>query len=442
MATGKIKVNFKMPTPSAADRMYAKHQAIRKAAGLPDVDNNPDRPDAGKYSSGSSKSVKRTTPIATPSVNEEDITIVKKGSNIRKKISSASYNVFKSHGFVKEEEQLDELSPATKSSYVTKAKEQIKQSEPFTKKGEEYRDIAKNFIAKRQRGIDKASKVEEGVTIGGMVGRGNIHQYDRNPGPKDGSELENVPFNAKTEKQKKLQNALNDLGKKMKEIHPKLKEMNEGIHQQIKKHLDAGHNVHSKAVGRIGQITQAHSGGVQLKVKGRTAVTRFDKGDKVKLLKKSDTEYHVVNEDTDPCWKGYKMVGMKNKNGRKVPNCVPGEGVPSMKKEGVEDDPKADQMTTDDQKFPKKSRKALIVRAAAKKMSAEDQFQSKPKFSLKEEKEESISFDELEDMRQAELESKSRKSQDVNAAEKKMPPEDQFQAKPVLDSQVAQQTNK
>ena len=25
----------------------------------------------------------------------------------------------------------------------------------------------------------------------------------------------------------------------------------------------------------------------------------------------------------DPCWKGYKMVGMKNKGGQEVPNCVP-----------------------------------------------------------------------------------------------------------------------
>ena len=25
----------------------------------------------------------------------------------------------------------------------------------------------------------------------------------------------------------------------------------------------------------------------------------------------------------NPCWKGYEMVGMKNKGGRKVPNCVP-----------------------------------------------------------------------------------------------------------------------
>lgn len=28
-------------------------------------------------------------------------------------------------------------------------------------------------------------------------------------------------------------------------------------------------------------------------------------------------------EKSDPCWKGYEMVGMKDKNGRKVPNCVP-----------------------------------------------------------------------------------------------------------------------
>lgn len=25
----------------------------------------------------------------------------------------------------------------------------------------------------------------------------------------------------------------------------------------------------------------------------------------------------------DPCWKGYEQVGMKKKNGEKVPNCVP-----------------------------------------------------------------------------------------------------------------------
>jgi len=31
-------------------------------------------------------------------------------------------------------------------------------------------------------------------------------------------------------------------------------------------------------------------------------------------------------DDNDPCWDNYHMVGMKDKNGKKVPNCVP-EGV-------------------------------------------------------------------------------------------------------------------
>lgn len=30
-------------------------------------------------------------------------------------------------------------------------------------------------------------------------------------------------------------------------------------------------------------------------------------------------------EMKDPCWKGYKMIGTKKKNGKKVPNCVPEE---------------------------------------------------------------------------------------------------------------------
>jgi heterodisulfide reductase subunit C len=33
-----------------------------------------------------------------------------------------------------------------------------------------------------------------------------------------------------------------------------------------------------------------------------------------------------VNE-ASPCWKGYKQVGMKDKGGRQVPNCVPNESV-------------------------------------------------------------------------------------------------------------------
>ena len=30
-----------------------------------------------------------------------------------------------------------------------------------------------------------------------------------------------------------------------------------------------------------------------------------------------------LEEAADPCWDGYEQIGMKEKNGKKVPNCVP-----------------------------------------------------------------------------------------------------------------------
>lgn len=31
----------------------------------------------------------------------------------------------------------------------------------------------------------------------------------------------------------------------------------------------------------------------------------------------------IIFEAKNPCWKGYKQIGMKKKNGKEVPNCVP-----------------------------------------------------------------------------------------------------------------------
>ena len=55
-------------------------------------------------------------------------------------------------------------------------------------------------------------------------------------------------------------------------------------------------------------------------------------------VQKESTDVEIVEEESivlegenkqmkgkDPCWKGYQMVGMKDKNGKKVPNCVPTE---------------------------------------------------------------------------------------------------------------------
>ena len=40
-----------------------------------------------------------------------------------------------------------------------------------------------------------------------------------------------------------------------------------------------------------------------------------------KVYTDKDRPPFQVNED--PCWKGYKQIGMKKKDGKEVPNCVP-----------------------------------------------------------------------------------------------------------------------
>ena len=54
--------------------------------------------------------------------------------------------------------------------------------------------------------------------------------------------------------------------------------------------------------------------------------------------------YHSDNEEEDKwdnvqkaCWAGYKQVGMKDKNGKQVPNCVPVEKAKDME---TEEEPK------------------------------------------------------------------------------------------------------
>ena len=42
-----------------------------------------------------------------------------------------------------------------------------------------------------------------------------------------------------------------------------------------------------------------------------------------KNLQEKSKEKEVDEADSDPCWKNYKMVGTKKKNGKEVPNCVP-----------------------------------------------------------------------------------------------------------------------
>lgn len=38
---------------------------------------------------------------------------------------------------------------------------------------------------------------------------------------------------------------------------------------------------------------------------------------------KSNSKKATAKKDSDPCWEGYEKIGMKMKNGKLVPNCVP-----------------------------------------------------------------------------------------------------------------------
>jgi hypothetical protein len=50
--------------------------------------------------------------------------------------------------------------------------------------------------------------------------------------------------------------------------------------------------------------------------------------------KKQNISKESVVKEESPCWKGYKQVGMKDKGGRQVPNCVPNESVTEAKGRG------------------------------------------------------------------------------------------------------------
>lgn len=44
---------------------------------------------------------------------------------------------------------------------------------------------------------------------------------------------------------------------------------------------------------------------------------------KIMATRKKPSVKSIDKSANNPCWKGYKQIGMKEKNGKQVPNCVP-----------------------------------------------------------------------------------------------------------------------
>lgn len=74
-----------------------------------------------------------------------------------------------------------------------------------------------------------------------------------------------------------------------------------------------------------GKAREAASGA---KKKAKSGIKGFIKRQAEKVVKRMSEEQiaeagKAFGGGKDPCWKGYKQVGMKKKNGKEVPNCVP-----------------------------------------------------------------------------------------------------------------------
>jgi len=138
-------------------------------------------------------------------------------------------------------------------------------------------------------------------------------------------------------------------GKTMKKVGTVHKVEGDTIHVKVKDKY--GVITHKKTASELRkeEVEQVDELSTDLLGRYKTGASKqASELDKAGNYKKADSRFSGIvkatkkqfandlkKEDADPCWTGYKMVGMKDKNGKKVPNCVPGEGVPAMKKEGV-----------------------------------------------------------------------------------------------------------
>lgn len=172
-----------------------------------------------------------------------------------KKLKSYVSNVFKQYGaggdgMDESIESIDEISQETKAAYTTKAKAQVKELKPFAKKKSEYRDLAKNLIAKRTAGIAKANEEVVEETIDEAV----VHdQYDQ--------------YNAMAAK--KANDIINSLGKHKKAVYQGYPN-SEGY---MKEKGSRMHSEHVMSMKNLCRTLQDIHDGLQMDVENNTPMT-------------------------------------------------------------------------------------------------------------------------------------------------------------------------
>ena len=90
----------------------------------------------------------------------------------------------------------------------------------------------------------------------------------------------------------------------------------------------------SKVIEDIKKVLAESINGVVIKMDGQTDLQREIENETYKSDNEDEDKWDNIKK---ACWEGYTQRGMKDKNGRQVPNCVPVQK--------AEDLSEADQMT-------------------------------------------------------------------------------------------------
>jgi flagellar biosynthesis chaperone FliJ len=144
------------------------------------------------------------------------------------------------------------------------------------------------------------------------------------------------------------QNQLDTIIKMATELKAKMGEDEKEIPAWIQDHISKAENYISQASGNYHEYGDSNESVSEASTKLKHTISKkewakipkYNKHigmDGVHYIMKYDDKIgtylqgvKIVDEsikEAAPCWKGYKQVGMKDKGGRQVPNCVPNESV-------------------------------------------------------------------------------------------------------------------
>jgi hypothetical protein len=144
------------------------------------------------------------------------------------------------------------------------------------------------------------------------------------------------------------QNQLDTIIKMATELKSKMGEDEKEIPAWIQDHISKAENYISQAAGNYHEYGDSNENINEapkklkhtISKKEWSKIPKYNKHigmDGVHYIMKYDDKLgtylqgvEIVDEsikEASPCWKGYKQVGMKDKGGRQVPNCVPNESV-------------------------------------------------------------------------------------------------------------------